>query len=191
MSDVEFEILAGLPPSGPPAVAFPANNLGFSEGLVIRFRPTSTEAWTANFRCGDNHHSAVYLHPDGKRVIVVAGGADYLVNPVTKKLEGQTTDNISFSREMPELEIVVFGDYIRFWAEGIDGRRWTTPRLSWDGFAGITVVKDVLTGNWYSAIDETWHEFRLDLASGDVTGPTFEDDFRQAKRYSAGRISEA
>jgi hypothetical protein len=108
LNEVDFEILAGLPASGPAAVAFPASNLGFSEGLVIRVRPTSTEAWTGNFQCGENDHTAVYIHPDGKRLIVIAGGSDYLVDPRTKELMGQTTDNISFSCEVPELEIIVF-----------------------------------------------------------------------------------
>lgn len=172
MNEVDFEILAGLPASGPVAVAFPASNLGFSEGLVIRVRPTSTQAWTGNFQCGENDHTAVYIHPDGKRLIVIAGGSDYLVDPHTKELLGRTTDNISFSCEVPKLEIIVFGDHIRFWAEG---------RLSWDGFAGICVTEDILIGKWYSAIDEKWHEFRMDLASGGLADPTFEADFRRAK----------
>jgi hypothetical protein len=121
LNEVDFEILAGLPASGPPAVAFPASNLGFSEGLVIRIRPKSTEAWTGNFQCGENDHTAVYIHPDGKRLIVVAGGSDYLVDPLMKELMGQTTDNISFSCEVPELEVIVFGDHIRFCR---DMRHW-------------------------------------------------------------------
>lgn len=163
------------------AIPFPANNLGFSEGFIVRFRSLSTEVWTGNFRCGDNHYRTVHLHPDGKRIIVVAGGSDYLVNLETKSLEGHTSDNISFSCEVPNLKIIVFGDHIRFWAEGKDGRRWTTPRLSWDGFEEISIVKEYLMGRWYSAIEETWQEFRLDLVSGGVTGPTFESDFHRAR----------
>jgi hypothetical protein len=182
LNEVDFEILAGLPASGLVAVAFPASDLGFREGLVIRVRPTSNEAWTGNFQCGENDHTAVYIHPDGKRLIVIAGGSDYFVDPRTKELMGQTTSNISFSCEVPKLETIVFGDHIRFWAEGKHGRRWTTPRLSWDGFAGICVTGNILIGKWYSAIDEKWHEFRMDLASGDLADPTFEADFRRVKR---------
>ena len=182
LNEVDFEILAGLPASGPVAAAFPASNLGFSEGLVISVRSPSAEAWTGNFRYGENDHTAVYIHPDGKRLVVIAGGSDYLVDPRTKELLGQTTDNISFSCQVPELEIIVFGDNIRFWAEGKDGRQWTPERLSWDGFAGISVTGGILIGKWYSAIDENWHEFRMDLASGDVLDPTFEADFRRVKR---------
>jgi hypothetical protein len=42
-------------------------------------------------------------------------------------------------------------------------------------------VSDFVAGKWYSATDELSHEFRLDLVSGDVAGPTFEDDFRGVK----------
>jgi hypothetical protein len=187
MNEVDFEIFAGLPALGPLAVAFPASNLGFSEGIVVRVRPKSTEAWTGNFQCGENDHTAVYTHPDGKRLIVLAGGSDYLVDPRTIKLLGHTADNISFSCEVRELEIVVFGDNIRFWAEGKDGRKWTTSRLSWDGFTGICVTESTLTGKWYSAIDEKWHEFRMNLASGDVADPTFEADFLQVESYTGER----
>lgn len=184
MDEVDFDVLAGLPTSGPLAIAFPASDLGFSEGVVIRVRPASTEAWIGNFQCGDNDHTAVYTHPDGKRLIVVACGSDYLVDPRTRELLSRTTDNISFSCEVPELEIILFGDHIRFWAEGKDGRRWTTPRLSWDGFSEVSVTREILTGKWYSVIDEAWHEFRMDLASGDVSESTFEAEFRRAKRIS-------
>jgi hypothetical protein len=184
MNEVGFEILAGLPASGPFAVAFPTSNLGFSEGLVIEVRPVASEAWTGNFRYGENDHTAVYIHPDRKRLIVIAGGSDYLVDPYTKELVGQTTDNIFFSREVSELEVIVFGDNVRFWAEGKGGRRWTTPRLSWDGFAGISVTGQILIGKWYSAIDEEWYAFRMDLASGMVADPRFEADFRRVRRVT-------
>jgi hypothetical protein len=119
------------------------------------------------------------MHPDTKRIFVVAGGADYLINPNTKSVEGHTTQNISFSYDVPELNIVIFGNYIRFWAEDKDGSKWTTPRLSWDGIKVTSVLDAVLTGMCYSAIDEMWHEFKLDLTSGDVTGYSFDSDFRR------------
>jgi hypothetical protein len=178
VSDIEFEALAGLPASGPPAVPIPTNSSGVSEGYVVRFRSSSSEAWTGNFRCGDTRYSAVHRHPDERRVIAIAGGSDYLVNPETKSVEGHAADNISFSREVADLKIVVFGNHIRFWAEGKDGRKWTTPRLSWDGLEVVSVVKRLLIGRSYSAVDETWHEFRLDLMSGNVTGAIYEADVR-------------
>ena len=162
---------------------FPPDSLGYSEGFIIRVRCSFTEAWIGNFRQGQNDHNAIYKHPDGKRLIVIAGGAYYLVDPLTKDSMGQK-DNISFSCEVPELGIVVLGDHVRFWAEGNLGRAWTTPRLSWDGFTGITVAEDILTGKWYSAIDEEWREFRLNLSSGDVLDATFETDFIRVRPIS-------
>ena len=106
----EFVIFSGLSGLGAPAVPFPANNQGFSEGFIVRFKPLAMEAWTGNFRYGENDYSAVHLHPDGQRIIVIAGGSDYLVNPNTKMLDGHTAENASFSREVPELEILVFGN---------------------------------------------------------------------------------
>jgi hypothetical protein len=138
MSDAKFEILPGLSGSGSPAIPFPAANRGFSEGFVVRFIPSPSEEWTGNFRCGDTRYSNVHMHPDAKRIFVVAGGADYLIDPNTKSAEGHATQDISFSHDIPELNIVIFGNYIRFWAEDKDGRKWTTPRLSWDGIRVIS-----------------------------------------------------
>jgi hypothetical protein len=184
LSEFEFEILAGLPASGPLALPFPPNSLGFREGLVVKVRCSSAEEWVGNFRYGENDHSAVYKHPDGKRLIVVAGGQDYLVDPLTKECLRQTTDNISFSREIPELSAIVFGDHIRFWAEGVDGGIWITPRLSWDSFTEISVTGNILAAKWYSVIDEEWHDFSLDLSSGEVIGETYEADLRHVRPIS-------
>src|SRR4051794_37102757 len=117
MGDTRFEILPGLSGSGPPAIPFPATNRGFSEGLVVRFIPSSSEGWTGNFQCGDTSYSSAHMHPDTKRIFVVAGGADYLINPNTKSVEEHATQDISFSHDVPELGVVIFGNNIRFWAE--------------------------------------------------------------------------
>lgn len=181
MSDAQFEILPGLSGSGPPAIPFPATNRGFSEGFVVRFMPSSSEPWTGNFQRGETRYSNVHMHPDKRRIIVVAGGADYLVNPNNKSVEGQTSQDISFSLENLEQNTVVFGDYIHFWAEDKDGRKWTTPRLSWDGINVKSVLNGILTAMCYSAVDESWHEIMVDMESGDVTGFAFDSDFRRAK----------
>jgi hypothetical protein len=180
MNEVGFQVLAGLPGTGPPALAFPASNRGFSEGFIVEVCPPAGDPWIGNFAYGFTGHNAVYHHPDGKRLIVIAGGQDYLIEPTTKRLVGETTSGISFSCELRTRQVIVFGNMIRFWAEGRQGRAWTTPRLSWDGFADIEVDGEVLTGKWYSAPYETWHEFRMDLATGKVAGPTFEAEFGQA-----------
>jgi len=182
MSEAKFEILPGLSGSGPPAIPFPATNLGFSEGFVVRFIPSSSVEWTGNFQRGETRYSNVHMHPDKRRIIVVAGGADYLINPNNKSVEGHTSEYISFSHETREPNVVVFGDYIRFWAEGKDGRKWTTPRLSWDGINVKSVLDGVLTAMCYSVIDEAWHEIMVDMASGHVTGFSFDSDLRGVKQ---------
>jgi hypothetical protein len=177
LSDGRFEVLPGLLGFGPPAIPFPANNSGASEGFIVRFCPSSSEAWIANFRCGETSHNAVYLHPDDKRVVVIAGGADYLVCPETKSLEACTTGNISYSYEIPDLRILLFGDDVHFWAEDEVGRKWTTPGEFWDGIEVIKIWETVLIGRHYSALDEMYHDFKLDLTTGDI----ILADFRQIK----------
>jgi hypothetical protein len=186
VSEVRFEVLAGLEGSGPLPLPFPANNRGISEGFIVRFRPSASEAWTGNFRPGETDYNAVHLHPDQRRIFVIAGGSDYLVDPDTKTAEGHTSDNIRFSHDFPDLELLVFGDHIRFWAESKDGRKWATPRVSWDGIEVAEVSKEALFGRCYSAADKKWHEFELDVRSGQVTGTTFQVDFQYAKPVTRG-----
>jgi hypothetical protein len=161
-------VLPGLLGSGPTAIPFPVNNSGASEGFIVRFWRSSSEAWIGNFRRGETGHDAVYLHPDGKRVVVIAGGADYLVRPETKSLEGCTTDNISYSCEILDLRILLFGDNAGFWAEDEVGRMWTTSRTFWDGIEVTKISKTILMGRCYSVLDEMWHEFILDLVTGEI-----------------------
>src|SRR5215213_4990454 len=77
-----FHVLPGLPPYGPTPRPFPAawGRLG-REGLVVEFEGTGTDVWMGNFVRGDGRLSSVLPHPDGRRVLVIAGGDLWVVDP--------------------------------------------------------------------------------------------------------------
>ena len=49
---------------------------------VVAFEPTLGAQWVGNFGRGLSNKDAALPHPDGRRVLVIAGGALYEVDPV-------------------------------------------------------------------------------------------------------------
>ena len=73
-------ILAGLPPYGPMAAAFPAEwGLRGHEGTVVEFK-TTTGDWVGNFEPGLGGLEFAGFHPNGVDAIVIAAGDLWAVN---------------------------------------------------------------------------------------------------------------
>jgi len=165
-----FTILAGLPPDGPPAVPCPKNwGQGAREGFVVRFDPAKEESWVANFSRGLADTDAVL--PFGDRFLVVAGGALYLVDaeqPGPKaQIDGCVTDILIVSAPVG----FVFGwNNISLGSWTLDGPRWKTRRLSWDGFHALRIERGRILGEGWSAPDGEWVHFEVDLESGEASG---------------------
>ncbi|MEW6249302.1 MAG: hypothetical protein AB1716_01545 [Planctomycetota bacterium] len=169
-----FEVLPGLPPYGPAAEAFSASGLGtHREGLVVRFHPPRADAWVGNFQPGLTSFSAVDLHPDGRRVIVISGGQGYLVDPADRKrTEFLGSWYVCAHRRS---DLLVLQTPIDFECIGPEGRRWRTRRLSWDGFRNVELQAGAreITGDAWSPITDEWIPFTVDLNSGSVQGGSY------------------
>src|SRR4051812_8574173 len=65
-----FRVLPGLPAYGPLAQPFPASwgRVG-REGVVVEFTDATGAVWVGNFSPGLGRVSAVFAHPDGRRVL--------------------------------------------------------------------------------------------------------------------------
>src|SRR5262249_4803955 len=101
-----FEILAGLPPYGAPALAFPSSGAGrHREGLVVRFNPGNVESWVGNFQRGATTYNAVLAHPDGRQVVVIAGGEGYVIDPESRsETTGLIWPTIKLSLTLPDVD---------------------------------------------------------------------------------------
>lgn len=78
--------LAGLPAYGPSAISFPKPN-AFREGFVVEFTTNEGERWIGNFSEGwRKRPNSVHVEPDGRSVVVVAGGIGYFVNVEARQL---------------------------------------------------------------------------------------------------------
>ena len=85
-----FHVLPGLPPYGPLALPVPFSATGMGthkEGFVVEFLPGESASWVGNFQRGLSKFDLVVNEPGSNRLIVVAGGEAYLVDPLTRRCE--------------------------------------------------------------------------------------------------------
>jgi hypothetical protein len=177
-----FEILAGLPPYGAVALPFPSDGAGrHREGLVVRFNPASVEPWVGNFQRGATTYNSVLAHPDGRQVVVVAGGQGYVIDPEMRmETQCRMSASINFAISMPEFNQIVLGTDLEFGAIRADGTGWNSGRLSWDGIKNISISAATLKGEAYSPLSDSWFPFTLDLLTGESFGAIYPAEFARA-----------
>ena len=170
-----FQILPGLPSSGPPAQPFPPDfgRLG-REGLVVEIIPPRAPSWVGNFSRGLSSFSAVYQHPDGERLFVVAGGHGYVVDSATRSIVNEVGAAITgvWPLSSPP-SLLLDHQGIAFERIGPEGRLWHTRRLSWDGFKELNITPDTISGLGWRASGDTWEPFTVDLRTGRTRGGAY------------------
>ena len=170
-----YEILAGLPATGPIPEQFSETGLGkHSEGFVVRFHPsTGGESWVGNFQGGFGECDGVYPEPGSVHLIVVSAGQAYVIDPENRALVRTFGGAIQGVLSVPDLGLLVFDNGI--WLEGLGacGLNWKTRRLSWDGFRQIRLVGTSLCGEAYAPHANTWHGFEVNLETGHAKGGSY------------------
>ena len=182
----EFRILTGLPATGDTAIPFP-NEFGRlgREGVVVEFAPPHERSWVGNFRPGLTAYSAVFDHPDGEHVLVIAGGHGYFINPVTRQYHGDLGGAVVDAwQDVPRDGILLNNQGISFAFIATPERSWNTRRLSWDGFRNISITADRITGEGWGPKD-TWAPFAVDMETGESSGGAFtRPDGRRGERLA-------
>ncbi|MCB5205545.1 hypothetical protein LH464_24220 [Neorhizobium sp. T786] len=163
--------LAGLPAYGPPAISFPKPN-AFREGFVVEFTTNEGESWIGNFSEGwRKRPHCVHAAHDGRSVVVAAGGSGYFVDAEAKKL----------IREFDVEDLWYLDDQRMFlastglWFEMFDvnGVRWQSQRISWDGMRKFEFLDASIRGEAYDPLSDGWVPFELNLHTGDVVGGSY------------------
>jgi hypothetical protein len=172
----DFRILDGLPPYGDLPRPFPADwgRLG-REGVVVEFRRPSAGAWVGNFARGLGGLSEALPHPDGRQVVVIAGGDVWVVDP-----DSEAADCILPAADAvwpvdAPAGFVLSRQGLAFARLGPTGLAWHTRRLSWDGFDRVTLGDAVVSGLAWDAVNERWEPFAVELATGASTGGAYGD----------------
>jgi hypothetical protein len=177
---MRFEILPGLPSSGPPAVYFTERGK-FSEGLVIRFYPRDSESWVGNFLGAKlTKYSAALEHPNGSDVIVVAQGEASIVDPDARSIRQYIAGNVENIIRVPSLGSILIQNMIDFIALKSDNTSWRSERISWDGFRNIEVSGTDLLGDAYTPIEDAWVPFKLDLLTGHYPDAVYQREIARA-----------
>ena len=182
-----FRVLPGLPAYGAPAIPCPRHwgHRG-GEGFVVAFNAPGAE-WVGNFGRGLSSKDAALAHPDGHRVLVIAGGALYEVDPGRAEPIDVTDCCVTEILHIPDLNCFVFArNHVSLMRWDADGKHWDTGRISWDGFAKLRPDGDRILGEAWSAPDDQWLPFEVDLETGETTGGAEQlPDYKNGRRLTS------
>ncbi len=168
-----FRALPGLPGTGPLPEQFSATGYGkHREGFVVELTPVEGEVWVGNFQPGLTAYSEVLAHPDETSLIVIAGGTAYVLDPNKRQLLSTFGAQIEAVLVDQKRSQLVFGNGLWFEALSVDGLRWRSRRISWDGMRNVKLADSLVTGEALD-LDESWRDFQVDLETGAVTGGSY------------------
>jgi hypothetical protein len=166
-----FRIVAGLPPFGAEALAFPPSwrDTG-KEGLVVEFSSPGSKTWHGNFALGLGGVTDAFAAENGRDIVVVSRGTLWFVDPETRDAR-QLADVVTGVWQVSDpAGIVLCWQNLAFLRLQAGKVIWHTRRLSWDGFDEVTIAKDAMSGMAWSALGDRWMPFRVDLRSGRSEG---------------------
>lgn len=164
--------LPGLPPYGPPALAFPDAD-AFSEGFVVEF-VTNNGKWVGNFRKGFSL-GRISLHTElgSRAVVVISGDAGYLVDAENRRLMRELGFGIEGVWFVADLGTMVISNGLWLEAFDADNDVWRSRRFSWDGLRNISISGLVLTGEAIDPELDQWVPFTASLTTGEVEGGSY------------------
>lgn len=167
----QADLLPGLPATGPEPVDLRATTHGHGrEGLVVRVR-AGTRSWIGNFQRGDGKLTGIFATPSPDHMCVIASGRGYWLRAL------DATDchivrayPIQDVRAIAELSLLVFADYTDLVAYGVEGMRWLSQSVSWDGITILSADQNGILGLGWDARIEKEVGFFVDVRSGRVEG---------------------
>ena len=176
MAPPTFEVLPGLPPYGPSAEPFTATGDGtHREGFVVQFAAPDGGSWVGNFQRGLSSFDDVRAHPNGRDVLVIAGGQGYIVGPAERSKRAYFGATIDRAIHRDEPPMAIYGNGLWFEAIDVSGLRWRSGRISWDGMQGVTMEGNQITGEAWSPFEERWMPFTVDADTGRFVGGSYFD----------------
>jgi hypothetical protein len=168
-----FEVLPGLPATGPYPEQFSTKGGTFREGFVVRVIPDRTAPWVGNFQPGGGGISRVVSHPDGRTLLVISRGLAYPVDPESRSLVSPATEDCI-------QEVCVLGEQLALvgWSEltllGPESRRWKSPPVATDGIKDVRIEGATLLASGWNGLDEGWQPIEIDLRTGTVVASAGE-----------------
>ncbi len=151
----------------PPPKARPEHN-----GLWLKITPETGKSWIGVFAFGYSSppaFSRVGGTLDPNRMCVVSNGAAYIVKADEPAVWEQVPIvPVLDVRSLPKHRLLVFSDFTRLAAYGINGLAWRSPRVCWDELKILKVTRDTIEGTGYdptNSISSEMH-FVVDVRTG-------------------------
>ncbi|MBN1959634.1 MAG: hypothetical protein JW841_01700 [Deltaproteobacteria bacterium] len=154
-----------------PLVVFDAG-AGGASAMLIHFK--GPQSWTASLAPGNSDFSCTARLWESDEFIVVVHGQAYLIDAITRELKRYFGGFVEGVLVIPHLDLLVYHNGL--WVEGLfsSGYAWQTTRLSWDGFRHLKIDGDDLIGEAYDPISNSWHDFTVDLSTGEAVGGSYQ-----------------
>jgi len=135
--NTRYEILESLPTYGPMYISVTDDDEPYySQGFAVRFFRDDKSDWVANFKPGWTGLNAIYELDNPPRLLVIAGGTCYIMNPNDIKpisVFGVGYENILKTNDGR----LILHDLTDITVVESDGDHWTSDRISWDGLKDL------------------------------------------------------
>lgn len=169
-----FEVLPGLPAYGPlPKLISQTGSTVYREGFVVRFLPGAEGEWVGNFQRGFCSFDGVCMHPDGRHVLVIAGGDAYVIDPANQFVTQSFGGEVESCTSLPGNCGLLLSNPLGIELIGPQGPVWQTRRLAWDGLRVLGVSAEEVFGE-ARHFDDSWHAFSVRLSDGQASGGAYD-----------------
>lgn len=169
-SDIQVEILPGLPANVPIHQFIYSQKRLYSEGLVIRVISEKHGEWIGNFQPGDpsTFFSGVYDYPKDSQICVIASGQAYIVNL-------NSPENYDIEKVPPITYVIdregnlIYVTHCYVYSYDSMGLLWKTKQIALDGINIERIEKDFFIASAYSPTTSFLYKFKLDLRTGEIS----------------------
>ena len=143
----------------------------YSEGFVIEFK-NGNKTWIANFQKGLSDLNFTYEFSE-ERVLVIAGGEAYFMNPKHKtpiKIFGSNYTKVIIYGQTLILSDNASIDFINE-----IGKMWESPRISFDGIYNLEIKNKILIGKSFDPMNDAneWIDFSINIETKEIRGGSY------------------
>ena len=128
-------------------------------------------SWVGNFQRGNTSLDAALAIPGSSRVLVIAGGEAYEVEPSSRSCVRMFGGSIEELLEHDGRLVLSNGIWLE--AFGAEGFIWRSRRISWDGFRNLRVEEGEVLGEAWNPFEDECVPFAVDLSTGEVRGGSY------------------
>lgn len=166
----------GRPP--PPGHLILETGSGDSSDFVVAVTPLASRPWIGCFERGPGGISGLFATPSADTLCVVVQGQGYWV-PVLDPTNFEMIRSVPIKEAfaIPEIELLVFVDFIRLSGYGPEGCRWHTDSLSWDGLEITEVTTQSIRGLAWDSPAGQDVEFVVDVENGSHKGGSSSEGY--------------